>query len=102
MEGTPPAIRIEIERLRESVIHMFDQHHSALAEYTAQAIEEQLSEEWVLGMVQDSVKKAITKAIENIATNHRVSYELEKVLADQLCNMIIEGVKNDENHTEKV
>ncbi|MCG7904423.1 MAG: hypothetical protein JAY60_18600 [Candidatus Thiodiazotropha weberae] len=87
-----PILRIELEGLRQSVAHLFNQNQQAMSEMITSTLEKKLQEDWI----QEQVNVEVTKAIESAISQISNSYELRGLLSEMLIDQVTKIVSREE------
>jgi uncharacterized protein YqeY len=83
-----PIIKIEMQQVRESVMHYMQQRNEELNAMVQETLEQTLTEEWVKVSIQDSVNSVVQKAIDNVGENFQFRCAVEKAIGDALAKMV--------------
>ncbi len=81
-------LKIDIEGLRHSVMHIFASHTRELQEMINKSLEEKLQLSWVRDEINLSVENCIRSAITDIANDYKLKTAITRAISDQLCDVI--------------
>ena len=87
-----PVVRIEIEGLKQSVLHHLAKDQRILNDHIEQELEKVLNQEWIAEEVNKSVTKNLQKAIEGLSTN----YDLTRAFQEAIVEMVNKSLSKDD------
>jgi len=83
-------IRIELEGVKQSVQHMFNQNNEELNKMVMDEIDRQLQLEWVQDKIRWSVESCIKEAIDDISNNYRLKSAITGLIGKSIEKLIKE------------
>ena len=92
-----PIIRIELERMSETISHMFNDHQDEIKGYIKERLTNTINEDWVRSAIDQQLNLAVTKAVERISENYDLQRVIETSIVTELARLIEsakEGVKH--------
>jgi hypothetical protein len=87
-----PIIKLELDRVRESVSFMLSDHNKELNGYVKQSIDKCLNEEWVMHEIDMAVTASIRKAITSLSED----YTLQRVICNAVSDVIAKKFEGGE------
>lgn len=81
-------LRVEIEKLRETVCAAMAGQREELQQMVYDQLEAELQTENVHQLIEQSVRTLVESAIKDLTDNYRVKSAVQDLLADQLCAAI--------------
>ena len=83
-----PTIRVEIEGIRQAIVHLFNQNNKELASIVSKTIEDRLNAEWVQSEINQNVDICIRKAIGKISDNWELQTAISSMISEQISKLI--------------
>jgi len=88
-----PVLKIELENVRETVMHALISRNDAINKMVIESLESQLTEEWVQVKINQSVKDCLSRALDDVASEWKLRQAISSLVADQVEKMV-ESAKN--------
>ena len=89
-------LKIELEGLKTSVQHMFNDHNEELNKYIIEQVNSTLTEEWVKESVKKQVNICVQNAVNDISENWALQSAIKNVIGDHVAGLINQSQKTKE------
>jgi len=88
-----PVLRFEMEGIKHTVQHMFNEHNNELSRMVTNEIEQQLSQEWLQLEITKNVSTCMEKAVKDVSNNWKLQNAITNLIGDAVAELVEK--KND-------
>ena len=86
-----PRIRLDVEGLKHSVVHCFNEHSLELGKIVQEELDKVLSKESIQKEIENQVLCCVNQAIKNISQNWTLVNHIETEMANQIVKRLKES-----------
>jgi len=83
-----PRLRIELDGIKQSVIHMFNQNNEELNNMIIAEFDKQLTSEFVQLEINKAVSECIRKSISGVTSDWNLQQAITRMISDNIAELI--------------
>jgi len=85
---TVPFLRFEMENIKTSVMHHFQDHHNELGKLVNETIAETLNEQWLHNEVKLNVERCLRSAIQDLGSSRALQLRLTDIMEQEIDKLL--------------